>query len=124
MPWQDTADHLNATRALDEKAAIIGDGDREMINALVTGDRENQMDLLHIFRATGYKLWQDAELSLRDRKAIIKELETILYALKNSVDKHLEDKNIEALKDRINHTVDALKALAKRAAQARLLQGC
>lgn len=113
-PWQETANHLKGIRALDEKAAVIGDGDREMVNALVTGERENQMDLLHIFRATGYKLWQDAELSLKDRKAVVRELEAILYTLKNSVEKHLKDKDVEALKRRINLTVDALKALAKR----------
>jgi hypothetical protein len=113
-PWGDTAEALDEADALDRRARVIGDGDREMINALVTGERENQMDLLHIFRTTGYKLWQDAELDLKDREAIVKELEAILYALRNSVDKHLRDKDVEALKKRINHTVDALKALAKR----------
>jgi hypothetical protein len=113
-PWEDTAKALDKADALDKKAGVIGDGDREMINAMVTGERENQMDLLHIFRTTGYKLWQDAELSLNDRKAVVRELESILYTLKNSVDKHLKDKDTEALKRRINLTVDALKRLAKR----------
>lgn len=112
--WEDTAKYLEGLNALDENAVLVGDGDREMRNALVTGEREFQMDIIHTFRATGYKLWQDAELSLEDRRAVIKELEAVLYALRNSVDKHLKDKNVEALKNRINLTVDALKELAKR----------
>lgn len=112
--WEETAKALDKADALDKKAVVIGDGDQEMINALVTGEKENPMDFLHLFRTTGYKLWQDAELSLDDRKTVVRELEKILYTLKNSVDKHLKDKDVEALKKRINLTVDALKALAER----------
>lgn len=111
--WEKSANYLNDIQALDKKAAVIGDGDREMINALVTGKREFQMDLVHLFRTTGYKLWQDAKLSLDDRKSIVRELEEILYTLKNSVKKHIQDENIDALKRRINSTVDALKKKAK-----------
>ncbi len=113
-PWGDTAKVLDDADALDEKAVITGDGDREMINALVTGERENQMDFLHIFRGTGFRLWEDAELGLKDRKAIVKELEATLYPLRNSVEKHMGDGDTEALKDRIDLTVDTLKKLAGR----------
>ncbi|MBS7281392.1 MAG: hypothetical protein KIH09_16360 [Candidatus Freyarchaeota archaeon] len=112
--WEETAKSLDKADALDKKAVVIGDGEREMINALVTGERENQMDFLHLFRTTGYKLWQDAELSLDDRRAVVRELEKILHTLKNSVDKHLKDKDVEVLRRRINLTVDALKALAEK----------
>jgi len=113
-PWEDTAKVLDEANALDKKAVVIGDGDSEMINAMVTGERTFQMDLIHTFRATSYKLWQDSKLSLDDRRAILKELEAALYTLKNSVRKHLRDGNVQALRDRINLTVDTLKKLAKR----------
>jgi len=112
--WEDTARVLDEANALDEEAVITADGEREMINALVTGDRKHQMDFLHIFRGTGFRLWQDAELSLKDRKAVVSELEATLYPLKNSVEKHVEDGNMDALKDRIDSTVDTLKKLAVR----------
>jgi hypothetical protein len=113
-PWHETAKTLDEADALDKKAVITGDGEREMINALVTGEREHQMDFLHIIRGTGFRLWEDAELSLKDRKAIVKELEATLYPLKNSVEKHLKDGDMDALKNRIDSTVDTLKNLAGR----------
>ena len=52
-------------------------------------------------------------MGLDDRKAIIKEIESILYPLKNSVNKHMIDGNIKALRKMVNSTVDELKKIAK-----------
>ena len=41
------------------------------------------------------------------------QMETVLYTLKNSVEKHLVDKNTEDLKSRVNTTVDELKKMSK-----------
>jgi hypothetical protein len=112
-PWEDSARYLDENNALNEKAVIIGDGDREMRNALVNGNRDFQMDMIHAFRVTSFKLWQDGEMPLEDRKAIIARIESILYPLKNSVEKHIKDGNVEALGRRINFTVDELKKIAE-----------
>lgn len=43
----------------------------------------------------------------------INQVNSMFFTLKNSVDKHLQDKDMKALKKRINTTVDELKKLAK-----------
>ena len=65
-----------------------------------------------MLRDTSFKLWQDREMTLEDRKGIIRTLETLLFSLKNSVEKHRKDGDLDALKGRINSTVDELKKLA------------
>ena len=112
-PWDETAIKLDEAVALDKRAVIIGDADREMRKALVNGERFFQLDLIHAFRDTSFKLWQDEEMTLEDRKAMIGRLESILFSLKNSVAKHIEDGDVAALKKRINYTVDELKKLAE-----------
>jgi transposase-like protein len=112
-PWKETASKLDEAAALDEKAVIAGDADREMRNALVKGERSFQLDLIHVLRDTSFKLWQDGEMTMEDRKGIIRRLESLLFALKNSVVKHRVDKDLDALKRRINCTVDELKKLAE-----------
>ena len=66
---------------MDDEAVIIGDADREMRNALVKGERRFQRDLIHVLRDTSFKLWQDREMRLEDRKGIIRMLETLLFSL-------------------------------------------
>ena len=111
-PWEETASKLDEAAALDKEAVIIGDADREMRNTLVKGERRFQLDLIHVLRDTSFKLWQDREMTLEDRKGIIRTLETLLSSLKNSVEKHRKDGDLDALKGRINSTVDGLKKLA------------
>ena len=55
--------------------------DREMRKALVKGERRFQLDLIHVLRDTSFKLWQDREMRLEDRKGIIRMLETLLFSL-------------------------------------------
>ena len=112
--WKETASKLDEAAALDKAAVIIGDADREMRNALVKGERRFQLDLIHVLRDTSFKLWQDREMTLEDRKRIIRRLETLLFSLKNSVEKHRKDGDLDALKGRINSTVDGLKKLANQ----------
>jgi len=112
--WKETASKLDEAAALDKEAVIIGDADREMRNALVKGERRFQLDLIHVLRDTSFKLWQDREMTLEDRKRIIRRLETLLFSLKNSVEKHRKDGDLDALKGRINSTVDGLKKLANQ----------
>lgn len=111
-PWDETARKLDEAAALGKRAVIIGDADREMRKALVTGERKIQLDSFHAIRDTSFKLWQDKEMSLEDRKRIIGRLESVLFSLKNSVMKHRTDGDLDAVKRRINYTVDELKKLA------------
>ena len=72
------------------------------INRRVKGERSFQLDLIHLLRDTNFKLWQDGEMTLEDRKGIIRRLESVPFALKNSVEKHRVNKDLDALKRRIN----------------------
>jgi hypothetical protein len=111
-PWADTARTLDATGALTEEVVFIADAEQELRNALVTGKRSFQLDFIHAFRDTSYKLWQDGELALDDRKRIISTLKAILFALSNAVTAQRAGSTDEPLKQKINETVDALKSLA------------
>ena len=66
----------------------------------------------HAFRLTSFKLWQQGEMTLSERKDVITAIESILYPLKNSVEKHIKDGDAEALGKRINFTVDELKRIS------------
>ena len=111
--WEDTARKLDAAGTLDEEAVFIADAERELRNALVTGKRSFQLDLIHAFRDTSFKLWQDGEMTLEERKGIISSLKGVLFPLTNSVVEHREDRDVAALKRRINCTVGELKKLAE-----------
>lgn len=111
-PWNESAQNLDDKQALSKNAVIVSDAEREMVDALVTGNREHQIDLIHLFRTTGYKLWEDEKMTYEERKKIIQRMEAILYHLKNSVKKHRADDDTEAIKARINATVDELKKIA------------
>jgi len=101
-PWEKTASELDKAAALDEKAVVIGDAEREMRNALVKGERSFQLDLVHVFHDIGFKLWQDGKMTLDDRKEVIRRLKSALYSLKNSVEKHEKDGDFDALKRRLH----------------------
>ena len=52
-------------------------------------------------------------MTLEDRKGIIKRLESAPFSQKNSVVEHRKNGDLDALKRRINCTVDELKKLAE-----------
>src|SRR3990170_3697500 len=105
----------------NDKKVILGakvndpwnDMEKEMKNAMTKDDELYQLDLVHAARIAGFKLWEDKIMSLEERKTIVSKLEGVLYTLKNAVEKHLNDKNTDALKSRINKTVDELKKMSK-----------
>ncbi len=81
--------------------------------AFTTDERLYQLDLVHAASITGYKLWEDRIMSLEDRNTVVGKLQSALYSLKNSVEKHFQDKNTGALKSRIDQTVAELKKMSK-----------
>ena len=111
--WNKMAREMRCAGAVTDETVFCGDAEREMKNALTKDDEFYQLDLVHAARITGFKLWEDKIMSLEERNTIISKLEGVLYTLKNSVEKHLVDKNTDDLKNRINSTVDDLKKMSK-----------
>lgn len=111
-PWADTARTLDAAGALADEVVFIADAEQELRAALVTGKRRFQLDFLHAFRDTSYKLWKESEMSLKDRKGIIKKLKVPLFSLSHAVAVQQAESTNEPVKQKINETVDALKKLA------------
>lgn len=111
--WNDMAKELRVAKAVTDETVFCGDAEKEMKNAMTKDDELYQLDLVHAARIAGFKLWEDKIMSLEERKTIVSKLEGVVYTLKNAVEKHLVDKNTDALKSRINKTVDELKKLSK-----------
>lgn len=57
--------------------------------------------------------WEESARYLDEHDALDEKIESILYPLKNSVEKHIKDGNVEALGRRIDFTVDELKKIAE-----------
>lgn len=111
--WNEMAKGMRSAKAVTDKTVFCGDAEKEMKNAMTKDDELYQLDLVHAARIAGYKLWEDKIMSLGERRTIVSKLEGVLYTLKNSVEKHLLDKNTDDLKDRINITVNELKKMSK-----------
>lgn len=112
--WKDTAEHLEAVDAVADDATIVSDADQELANAFVTGDRSQQLDLVHLVRTTGYKLWEDEALSLEHRERAVESLEQVIYPLAAAVEWYREtDEPAEAwIRERIDETVETLEQVA------------
>lgn len=113
VSWNKMAREMRNAKAVTDETVFCGDAEKEMKNAMTKDNDLYQLDLVHATRIAGFKLWEDRIMSLKDRNTIVSKLETVLYTLKNSVEKHLVDKNTEDLKSRINATVDELKKMSK-----------
>jgi hypothetical protein len=111
--WKETGTEIKSVKAVTEKTVYCGDAEKEMKNAMTEDAESYQLDLIHAARIAGFKLWEDKIMSLEERNRIVSKLEGVLYTLKNSVEKHLIDKNTDDLKKRINMTVDDLKKMSK-----------
>ena len=92
-----------------ENSILIGDAERSMHLNLEYERR--QLDLVHAEDSL-YKLWAEG-MGRQEREAIGVEMKQLLYTLVNSVKKHLEDEDEEALKRRIEDTVKGLITLAE-----------
>jgi len=108
--WAQMAKTLEDEHVLNEYATIVSDGEVELKNAFSNGNKQFQMDIIHGFRMLGFKLWEDKELNLDERKQIINELKSILLSLKNTVLYHKDDKN--KIKVKMNETVNKMKVLS------------
>jgi len=91
-------------------SSLVGDADRSIYHNLEYEKR--QLDLVHAVKDSLYKLWAEG-MNKQEREAVGVEMKQLLYTLVNSVKKHLEDNDQEALKRRIEKTVKGLIALAE-----------
>jgi len=93
-----------------ENSILVGDAERSMHLNLEYERR--QLDLVHAVKDSLYKLWAEG-MNKQEREAVSVEMKQLLYTLVNSVKKHLEDGDEEALKRRIESTVKGLITLAE-----------
>ena len=93
-----------------ENSILVGDAERSLHLNLEYERR--QLDLVHAVKDSLYKLWAEG-MNKQEREAVSVEMKQLLYTLVNSVKKHLEDGDEEALKRRIESTVKGLITLAE-----------
>ena len=108
--WKFLSDLVNSEKTLAENAVIVSDGEPELRAAFADEDIQFQTDLIHGFRLLGYKLWEDGQLSLKERKGVINELKKLLLSLKNVVIFHKSDH--QRVGDKINRVVEGMENLA------------
>ncbi|RJX51483.1 ISH6 family transposase [Halonotius pteroides] len=111
-PWSEIADSLDAAEAITDDAKVVSDAENSLVKAFKTNTRDHQLDLSHVPRTLGYKLWDDGALSLEDRKEIISEVAGELFHLKNSVEKHRPEDEYSAIRGRIAQTKDRIEKTA------------
>jgi transposase-like protein len=103
--WNQVGSRVNT-----KKSSLIGDADRSI--RLNLNYELRQLDLVHAVRDSLYKLWAEG-MNKQERETIGVEMKQHLYTLVNSVKKHLEDNDTEALKKRIESTIKGLTTLAE-----------
>jgi len=91
-------------------SSLVGDADRGI--RLNLDYEMRQLDLVHAVKDSLYKLWAEG-MSRQEREAVGVEMKQLLYTLVNSVKKHMENDDGEALRNRIESTVKDLIALAE-----------
>lgn len=107
-PWSEIADTLDTAEAITDNAKVVSDAEKSLVGAFQTDTRDHQLDLSHVPRTLGYKLWDDGALSLEDRKEIISEVSGELFHLKNSVEKHRPQEEYSAIRSRIARTKERI----------------
>ncbi|GAB7090343.1 transposase [Halorubrum luteum] len=116
-PWDDTAEDLEENEAITDDATVVSDAEESLVDAFETSYRSHQLDLVHVGRTLGYKLWKDGTFSLETRKAIASDVTNDLFHLKNSVALHAPRNECLAIRERIDQTLENLTKEAWRLEQ-------
>jgi len=116
-PWDDTAEDLEENEAITDDATVVSDAEESLVDAFETSYRSHQLDLVHVGRTLGYKLWKDGTFSLETRKAIASDVTNDLFHLKNSVALHAPRNERLAIRERIDQTLENLSKEAWRLEQ-------
>lgn len=107
--WKETATTLEEIEAVSDDAPVVSDAEQELVDAFTEQQRDHQLDLVHVGRTLGYKLWKDDAFDLDERKAIVAEVQEELFHLKNSVECHRPDQDWDAIRRRIDLTKSRLE---------------
>jgi hypothetical protein len=111
-PWNEIADSLDTAEVITDDATVVSDFQNSLVTAFEVENRDHQLDLSHVPRTLGYKLWDDGAFSLEDRKEIISEVSGELFHLKNSVEKHRPQEEYSAIRERIARTKERVEKTA------------
>lgn len=112
--WDETAATLEETEAITDDRRVVSDAENALVDAFENGDRSHQLDLVHVGRTLGYKLWKDDAFPLSERKAIVAGVMNDLFHLKNSVALHAPRNERLAIRERIDQTLENLRKEAWR----------
>jgi hypothetical protein len=105
--WEEIQEQIAGELADD--FSIIADGEKGLQVLLKDKEKSRyQLCLDHAVRYTNCSLWKDG-IGKKQRRKIVGRVASILFTLKNSVLKHLKDK--EHLKQRVDWAVEELKKL-------------
>jgi hypothetical protein len=115
--WDDTAEDLEENEAVTDDATVVSDAEEPLVDAFQTSYRSHQLDLVHVGRTLGYKLWEDGTFPLETRKAIASGVTNDLFHLKNSVALHAPKNERLAIRERIDQTLENLTKEAWRLEQ-------
>lgn len=70
----ETAEALDNRDVVADDVVILNDAKQELNNAMLTKDRRQQLDIPHFVRTTGFKLWDDEKLGLKERMLVVEFL--------------------------------------------------
>ena len=112
--WEETVKTLEETEAVTDDATVVSDAEKALVDAFESDGRSHQLDLVHVGRTLGYKLWEDDVFPLRERKAIVSGVMSDLFHLKNSVALHAPKNERLAIRSRIDQTLENLRKEAWR----------
>jgi len=115
--WDNTAAALEENEAVTDDATVVSDAEESLVDAFETSYRSHQLDLVHVGRTLGYKLWEDGTFPLETRKAIASDVTNDLFHLKNSVALHAPRNERLAIRERIDQTLENLTKEAWRLEQ-------
>jgi len=110
--WGKTGREVKDMKVVDEDAVLVSDAEKAVRYALLEKDMQYQMCVRHAINDVSYKMWHEG-MPLEERKGIQKETSKILYTLKNSTDRHIQDGNHRRLECRINWALKELKRVAR-----------
>jgi len=104
--WDTIGKEVKELGVVNDDTVLISDGQEDLIEAF-DYIKLKQRSTPHIIRRVSYYLWKHG-VSNEDRKRFMTPLTSAICTLRNSVAKHLKDKNMHRLEWRINKTKEEL----------------
>lgn len=95
-----------------EPHILVSDGEASIVNNLANDPDHTQLDLVHAVKESLFKLWGEG-MPFEQRKEVSKEMGRILFTLVNSVKKHRQDGDMDAIEARVESTLEELNELAE-----------